>query len=84
MPAYRKASIRDLTQAAANIDGRFVQGVVHQDPEKGVWMIGGTALDEWLDLHKGEEVHVDPAIDGGRPPVGKANLQDLRTRLLRI
>ncbi len=68
MPAYRKASIRELTQAAANIDGRFAQGVLHQDPEKGVWMIGSIALDDWLTLHKGEEVTlIMIAMDDDRP-----------------
>jgi hypothetical protein len=56
MPAYRKASIRDLTQAAITIDGRFIQGVLHQDPESGIWMVGSTSLDEWFGLHKGEDV----------------------------
>ena len=56
MPAYRKASIRELTQAASHIDGRFVQGVLHQDSEKGSWLVGGTPLNDWLAHHEGEEV----------------------------
>lgn len=68
MTAYRKASIRELTQAAANLDGRFVQGVLHRDPDSGVWMVGGTPLDEWVTRHDGEEIAlILLSMDGERP-----------------
>lgn len=56
MTAYRKASIRELTQSASRLDGRFVQGTLHRDPESGAWMVGGTPLDEWVSRHEGEEI----------------------------
>ena len=56
MPAYRRASIRELTQAAANIDGRFTQGILHRESEDGPWMVGSTSLDEWIARHEGEDI----------------------------
>jgi hypothetical protein len=56
MTVYRKASIRELTQAAATLDGHFVQGVLHRDAESGAWMIGSTELGTWLARYEGEEV----------------------------
>ena len=56
MTVYRKASIRELTQAASTLDGRFVQGVLHRDEESGAWMVGATSLDAWVARHDGEEV----------------------------
>lgn len=56
MPAYRKASIRELTQAAARLDGRFVQGQLRRDPDTGKWMVGHTTLDEWVARHDQQEV----------------------------
>ncbi|MGC9467783.1 MAG: hypothetical protein ACP5HS_04280 [Anaerolineae bacterium] len=68
MPAYRKASIRELTQAAANLDGRFVQGVLRQDPDSGKWMVGNTSLEEWISRHEGQEITVIlMSMDEGRP-----------------
>ena len=56
MPAYRKASIRELTQAASRLDGHFVQGVLHQDPDTGTWMVGHTSLEDWVARHRDEDV----------------------------
>lgn len=68
MPAYRKASIRELTQAAANLDGRFVQGVLRQDSDSGKWMVGNTSLEEWISRHEGQEITVIlMSMDEGRP-----------------
>ncbi len=68
MPAYRKASIRELTQAAARLDGRFVQGVLRKDSDSGTWMIGNTSLDEWVRRDDGEEVTVIlMSMEEGRP-----------------
>lgn len=68
MPAYRKASIRELTQAAARLEGHFVQGVLRRDPDTGVWMIGNTTLDEWIARHEGEDVTmIVLSMDDERP-----------------
>lgn len=48
MTAYRKASIRDLTQSAYALDGHFIQGVLHFDDEQKKWMVGDKSLDAWL------------------------------------
>lgn len=56
MTAYRKASIRELTQAAARLDGRFVQGQLRRDPDTGKWMVGSTTLDEWVARYDGQDV----------------------------
>lgn len=68
MPAYRRASIRELTQAAANLDGRFTQGVLRRDPDSGLWMVGSKPLDDWLAQHEGEDVTmIMLSLDDGRP-----------------
>ncbi len=68
VPAHRKASIRELTQAAANIDGHFVQGVLHRDSEDGPWMVGSMPLDVWLARHNGEDVTlILLSMDDDRP-----------------
>lgn len=68
MPAYRKASIRDLTSAAYALDGRFLEGVLHQDAESGQWMVGKTPLDEWLSRNDGEAVTlIMVSMDDDRP-----------------
>jgi hypothetical protein len=68
MPAYRKASIRELTQAAAELDGRFVQGVLHRDTESGQWMVGDTPLETWASQNEDEDVTVILlSMDKGRP-----------------
>ena len=53
MPAYRKASIWELTSAAYELDGRTVQGVLHRG-EDGRWMIGSKSLESWLSRNEGE------------------------------
>lgn len=56
MPAYRKASIRDLTRAAYELDGHFTEGNLHRDPASGQWLVGDTLLEKWLARHEDEEV----------------------------
>ncbi len=58
MTAYRKASIRDLTTAAYELDGQFLQGIVQQDKEGGRWEVGNTSIEAWLSRYNGEEVTV--------------------------
>jgi len=68
MPAYRRASIRELTQAASRLDGRFVQGQLQRDPESGDWMVGHTPLEEWVARNEGEDVTmILLSMDVGRP-----------------
>lgn len=68
MPAYRRASIRELTQAASRLDGRFVQGQLRLDPESGDWMLGHTSLNEWVARNEGEDVTmILLSMDNGRP-----------------
>lgn len=56
MTAYRKASIRDLTNAAYALDGRFLQGIVRRDPDSGRWVVGNTPVEEWMSRHENEDV----------------------------
>ncbi len=58
MPAYRKASVRELITAAYRLDGHSLQGVLKRNPENDRWEIGGTSLDAWLSRHAGEEIAV--------------------------
>jgi len=68
MPAYRKASIRELAQAASRLDGRFVQGQLRRDPVSGVWKVGQTPLEEWVARNEDEEVTmILLSMDKGRP-----------------
>ena len=68
MSVYRKASIRELTQAAASLDGRFVQGVLHRDAESGAWMVGSTTLDAWVAQYDGQEVSLIAfSLEADRP-----------------
>ena len=56
MTAYRKASIRELTNAAYALDGRFTQGIVTRDLDSGRWLVGNTPVEEWLSRHENEDV----------------------------
>ncbi len=56
MPAYRKASIRELTSAAYELDLGVIEGRVHRDAEDGSWMVNGVRLDEWLAEYQGLEI----------------------------
>ncbi|MBN2006377.1 MAG: hypothetical protein JXA21_23700 [Anaerolineae bacterium] len=55
MPAYRKASIRELTRSAYQLNGRFVEGILHQN-SNNEWMIGDTLLSQWVARHESENV----------------------------
>ena len=56
MPAYRKASIRDLTRAAYELDGRFTEGRLHRDAEDGRWMLNDQPLEQWLMQFENQDV----------------------------
>jgi hypothetical protein len=68
MTAYRKASIRDLTQAAYALDGHFIQGVLRFDVNKKAWMIDDKPLDAWLAAQENADVTlIMIAMDEERP-----------------
>jgi hypothetical protein len=68
MTAYRKASIRDLTQSAYALDGHFVQGVLSFDAERKIWMVGSKPLDTWLTRHENSDVTlIMISMDEDRP-----------------
>ncbi len=56
MSAHRKASIRELSAAARELDGGVAEGEFHRDPETGEWLVGETRLDAWLARYEGESV----------------------------
>lgn len=56
MPAYRKASIRELIRAAYELDGRFIEGRLHREAESGRWLLDDAPLDEWLARNEGHNV----------------------------
>ena len=68
MPAYRKASIRELASAAYELDARVVEGQLHRSAKDGRWMVGNTQLNEWLDRSANQEVVLIVAsLDDDRP-----------------
>jgi len=56
MPAYRRASVREITKSAYEMDGRTLEGHLRRDPTTGQWAIGGTLLTDWLAQNEGQEV----------------------------
>ncbi|HNT78430.1 MAG TPA: hypothetical protein PKH77_25750 [Anaerolineae bacterium] len=56
MPAYRKASIRELIRSAYELDGRFIEGRLHREAEGGRWLVGDIPLDEWLSQNEGQNI----------------------------
>lgn len=67
MGAYRKASIRELTSAAYELEGRVLQGVVRHDNDKG-WMVGSRSLEDWLESNEGHDISmIMISMDEDRP-----------------
>lgn len=56
MPAERKASIRELSTAAYELELDVIQGRVQRGGGAGRWVVDGDNLDQWLAKHEGEEV----------------------------
>ena len=56
MPAARKASIRELSTAAYELELEVVHGCAQRDAGDGRWKVDGNSLDRWLAEHDGEEV----------------------------
>lgn len=68
MSSYRKASIRELTSAAYELDSGVVEGRLHRDVADGHWMIGAADLGDWLDGYEGQEiVLIVASLDDERP-----------------
>ncbi len=68
MPAYRKASIRELTSAAYELDLGVVEGRLHRSAEDGRWMTGNAQLSEWLARYDGQEiVLIVASLEDDRP-----------------
>ncbi len=53
MPAYRKASIRQLQRQAQQLEGKSLQGILHRDAE-GRWYVGDRPLESFLVAYEGE------------------------------
>ncbi|MFL7792174.1 MAG: hypothetical protein AB8I69_08550 [Anaerolineae bacterium] len=56
MPAYRKASIRELASAAYELDSGVIEGRLHRNAEDGHWMLDDVKLDKWLTKYSDQEV----------------------------
>jgi hypothetical protein len=72
MPAYRKASIRELASAAYELDSGVIEGRLHRDADSGRWMMGSTQLSEWLTQYNGQEiVLIVASLEDDRPVPSK-------------
>ncbi len=72
MPAYRKASIRELASAAYELNSGVVEGRLHRDAEDGRWMVDDAKLNEWLSRYDGQEiVLIVASLEDDRPILPK-------------
>ena len=72
MPAYRKASIRELASAAYELDAGVVEGRLRSSPEDSTWVVGDARLDDWLARYDGQEiVLIVASLDDERPAPSK-------------
>ena len=72
MPAYRRASIRELTSAAYELDSGVVEGRLHRDAGDGRWMVDDAKLNEWLARYDGQEiVLIVASLEDDRPMQSK-------------
>ena len=68
MPAYRKASIRELASAAYELDSGVLEGDLHRNPEDSCWMVDDTELEKWLAKYDEQQVVLIVAsLDDKRP-----------------
>ena len=68
MPAYRRASIRELTSSAYELESGIVEGRLHRSAEDGRWMINNEKLNEWLARYDGQEiVLIVASLEDNRP-----------------
>lgn len=72
MPAYRKASIRELASAAYELDSGIVEGRLRRSVTEGRLMVGSVELNEWLAKYDGQEIILIVAsLDDDRPVSSK-------------
>jgi hypothetical protein len=68
MPAYRKASIRELASAAYELDSGVVEGRLRRNASDDRWMVGDADLNEWLTTYDGQQiVLIVASLDDERP-----------------
>jgi hypothetical protein len=68
MPSYRRASIRELTSSAYELDLGVVEGRLHRGTEDDRWMINDAKLNEWLAKYDGQEiVLIVASLEDDRP-----------------
>jgi len=56
MPAHRKASIRELSSAAYELNASVVEGHLRREAGNSGWMLDDTELNDWLAKYNGQEV----------------------------
>jgi hypothetical protein len=67
MPAYRKASIRELASAAYELDSGVIEGTLHRGDDGG-WTIGNAELNNWLSKYADQNiVLIVASLDDERP-----------------
>ncbi|MEE8392556.1 MAG: hypothetical protein V3S14_17380 [Anaerolineae bacterium] len=72
MPAYRRASIRELALSAYELDAGVIEGQLHRSAEDGRWMVRDTQLNEWLARYDGQKiVLIVASLDDDRPVPSK-------------
>jgi hypothetical protein len=68
MPAHRKASIRELTSAAYELDSSVIEGHLRRSAEDDRWMLDEVEIDEWLAKYKDQEiVLIVASLEDDRP-----------------
>ncbi len=68
MSAHRRASIRELTSAAYELESGVAEGRLHRSAEDNRWMVGETRLNEWLARFDGQQVVlIVSSLDDDRP-----------------
>ncbi len=68
MPAYRRASVRELASAAYELDSGVVEGRLRRSAEGGRWMVNDVELNEWLARYDGQEiVLIVASLEDDRP-----------------
>lgn len=56
MPAYRKASIRELATAAYELNSSVLEGQLRLSTDGNRWMVGDVELAEWLTSYNKQEI----------------------------
>ena len=56
MPAHRKASVRELTSAAYELDSASLRDAYTATQRTAVWMLDDIKLNEWLAKYSDQEI----------------------------